>query len=351
MKMKIAMLLALIMLCVCTAASAQEYYTLPEIREQAAAGWHETYTDKYGRTRQVDIDIEVFGADTAPVLKLGWPDYMRYSYVENNPYVSLVKAESNGGERTYVYSSIGEKIELGKNYAVNHGNNLTPQEVFDFLGSILEKQGISKEVFIYDQPALFQVVCSTSKTTGEILADALYLVELWPQLYGIPVLTHVSDSYVKEGSPILTPRLNARVRSESEYTITVLNLIETELLAEDIPLCSLKKVIQSLEKEIEAGYIQDIVSVRFGYSVYNDPMIRGKRPVSAYEAKCFYAVPSWVIGVRFMENPKMDFDEEQMPKYITVNAQTGKIPDFFDKSKSGNANTDFAGFIPWDKAQ
>ena len=27
---------------------AETYYTLPEIREQAEAGWHETYTDKYG---------------------------------------------------------------------------------------------------------------------------------------------------------------------------------------------------------------------------------------------------------------------------------------------------------------
>ena len=28
-----------------TLALAQEYYTLPEIREQAKDGWHETYTD------------------------------------------------------------------------------------------------------------------------------------------------------------------------------------------------------------------------------------------------------------------------------------------------------------------
>ena len=66
MKTKITMLLALLLALVCTAAYAQEYYTLPEIREQAAQGWHETYTDKYGRTRQVDIDIEVFGEERAP---------------------------------------------------------------------------------------------------------------------------------------------------------------------------------------------------------------------------------------------------------------------------------------------
>ncbi len=33
-----------------------------------------TYTDKYGRVRQVDIDVEVFGEESAPVLVVGWPD-------------------------------------------------------------------------------------------------------------------------------------------------------------------------------------------------------------------------------------------------------------------------------------
>ena len=42
-------------------AQAQEYFTLSQVREQAAAGWHETYTDKYGRETVVDIDVEVFG--------------------------------------------------------------------------------------------------------------------------------------------------------------------------------------------------------------------------------------------------------------------------------------------------
>ncbi|MEI3406102.1 MAG: hypothetical protein V8Q79_05865 [Christensenellales bacterium] len=42
--------------------------------EQAAQGWHETYTDKYGRTRQVDIDIEASGEERAPVIKACWDD-------------------------------------------------------------------------------------------------------------------------------------------------------------------------------------------------------------------------------------------------------------------------------------
>ena len=47
--MKKVFAILVILMLICTAASAQEYYTLPEIREQAAEGWHKTYTDKYGR--------------------------------------------------------------------------------------------------------------------------------------------------------------------------------------------------------------------------------------------------------------------------------------------------------------
>ena len=69
MKRWICLLLGMAMLAAGT-ASAQEYYTLPEVREQAAGGWHKTYTDKYGRESVVDIDVEVFGEDVAPVIRI-----------------------------------------------------------------------------------------------------------------------------------------------------------------------------------------------------------------------------------------------------------------------------------------
>ena len=71
MKKQFAALLAALFLLP-TLALAQDYYTLPEIREQAKDGWHETYTDKYGRETVVDIDVEVYGGENAPVLKVGW---------------------------------------------------------------------------------------------------------------------------------------------------------------------------------------------------------------------------------------------------------------------------------------
>ena len=80
-----------------TLALAQEYYTLPEIREQAKDGWHETYTDRYGRETVVDIDVEVYGEETAPVLKVGWgkygkfTDYNAFKLEKNHPVDRLME--------------------------------------------------------------------------------------------------------------------------------------------------------------------------------------------------------------------------------------------------------------------
>ena len=76
-------------------AAAQEYYTLPEIREQAKDGWHETYTDRYGREIQVDIDADVFGEQTAPLIKAGFPQHDIYYADKNCPYNTV----SNGKEQ------------------------------------------------------------------------------------------------------------------------------------------------------------------------------------------------------------------------------------------------------------
>ena len=70
MKKLICMGFCLLALLFPLCVAAQEYYTLPEIREQAAQGWHETVTDRYGRETTVDVDVQVFGEENAPVVRI-----------------------------------------------------------------------------------------------------------------------------------------------------------------------------------------------------------------------------------------------------------------------------------------
>ena len=354
MKKRFTILLAMLLMLICAAASAQEYYTLPELREQASAGWHETYTDKYGRETTVGIDVQVFGEDKAPVLKVGWHDYTEYIASAGDVRATLKAAKKRGGTSTYVYDSIhGMKIDMDEKYGEEYGNDLTLREVYAIFDDVLSEKGISSAEFLYEQPEKFSLVCSINQKTGIVIDPAFYSLRLWSTKYGLPILTHVSDSHKESGYPWYVPSLTMELRSQDEYSICDRSFKTQEILAEDIPLCSLNTVIHGIEVMIEKGYIQDVFSMRFGYAVYNDPTISSDKPVSAYDAQCYYLVPSWVIECGISDSPKKDYEDyhESMIRTITINAQTGKMIDYFDTSKTGYGDADYKGFISWDGVQ
>ena len=171
-----------------TLALAQEYYTLPEIKEQAKDGWHETYTDKYGRETTVDIDVDVFGEQTAPLIKAGFPQYGVYEAVQNCPYDTVSNVKRKGGKRTHIYRSYGTDVDLNQPYGGDYGNDLTLNEMYAFVKKLLAGQGIPDDIFLYERPRFFDVLCNIQQSTGEVKATAFYLVRLYEQFYGIPVL-------------------------------------------------------------------------------------------------------------------------------------------------------------------
>ena len=83
--------------------------------------------------------------------------------------------------------------------------------------------------------------------------------------------------------------------NQNEYVIYEPVFEEEDVLSEDIPLCSLEKVIQSIEQKIQSGHIQNVVALRFGYSIYNDPAIEKVDRFSGYDADYYYLVPSWIV--------------------------------------------------------
>ena len=164
MKKQFAALLAALSLLP-TLALAQEYYTLPEIREQAKDGWHETYTDKYGRETTVDIDVEVFGEESAPVLVVGWPDDgLQLFYIgDTSPSDAILAAEKGNGVTVYPFDfPTGMKIDLDKQYLEEYENNLTLREMYDFVKEHLQAQGVDQE-YVWEQPRVFNIVYSQKK--------------------------------------------------------------------------------------------------------------------------------------------------------------------------------------------
>ena len=193
---------------------------------------------------------------------------------------------------------------------------------------------------------------------------ALYSIEFWQQMNDLPILSNAETGFKKSGTRSYYPKLLYQMRSEDEYSFYIRPLQEKEKIAEDIPLCSLERVICSVEDKIKMGHIQKVVSLRFGYVVYSDPAIKNFRK-SNQEDEEFYLVPSWVVQCIFSEDPKefrqddievLNVDNEQYGEHQVIvkriiNAQTGEMLDYFDKSKNGGGDGSYQGFIPWDKVK
>lgn len=348
---KTGALLMMMLALIPAAAAAQEFYTLPEIREQAAKGWHETYTDKYGRTRQVDVDIEVFGEDKAPVIKACWADPQEYDFGGSSPFTEIKETRiKRNGVSTYLYDGVvGMKVDLDQKYAEDYGNDLTLREVYDFLQELLREQGVNQE-WLWEQPHTFSILYSAHKDTGEVLVPALYSVMLWQTEFGLPILTHVGDSFGSDtDAPVVVPEVSFSMSNRHSYSGGGTAFDVKEILAEDIPLCSVDKVIEGARKMIEDGYIKKVYDLRFGYVIYSDPDEAWGKQRSAYDMDTWYLVPSWVMYCRILENPKVD----QLPEYprlweMTINAQTGEMVDYFDTSLYGRGDARYKGFISWD---
>ena len=384
MKKRLAALLTALFLLP-TFALAQEYYTLPEIREQAKDGWHETYTDKYGREIQVDIDVDVFGGETAPVLRVSHADYKvkpeaiddgaqwrnEYDWYisKNNPYDTVTDVRRNGGRRTHLYRTFGEKIDLDKSYGHAYGNDLTVREMYKFALDMLKKHDLEiSNDFAFEQPQMFDVLCNVNQTTFEAVTPAFYHVNLWAELRKMPVLQHVMYSFKNQGWPLYMPQASLMMRNQDEYRFILDTVKETEMLAEDIPLCSLEQVIEKTESWIESGKIQKVYSLQFGYALYNEPGHPKYRKDIQYASMAdYYAVPSWVLTCAFMEKPEKTFtydygaEHEKDPdtcehyadavRELVINAQTGELMNPEDISKNGTGDADYKGFIPWNKAK
>lgn len=371
-----AFLAALLALC-CSVSMAQEYGTLAQIRKQVAGGWREAYTDQYGREMTVDIDVEVYGGEIAPVVKVRPLEieidsalleegavFMDRTLCRNNPADDVFGARS-GQVTMDVYHTYGESVDMDAVYGEEFGAQLTMRRLRERACEILSVQRISLDDFLFDQPKEFSVRCKMKTKTQEVIAPAAYLAHFWQTMYGLPILESIGRGYERAAWPEFAPQAQITMRGSDEYSITLWNVEETELLARDIPLASFGTVKRSIEEKIESGHIRKVYSMRLGYVVFNEKGYPGRPPEgirSWWDIDSYYLVPTWVVECVYMDNPKEPFaykgrhNDEWMDneknsghyRFVMVNAQTGEVYDRDDRSLKGYGDTTYKGFISWD---
>ena len=330
-------------------AKAQQYYTIQEIELQAEEGWHNRY-EAYGREIDVAIDVKVPHVEKLPVIKVDLARMNASFTEEETGWHLIVRPEENvfAFETLKYPEEISEKIKKGPyeyflkpremDRVYPDGDSLTLANAIEVIKNKCEQVNLDISDFDLEYPYEMTTVSFYDVKTKQPSSGGEYRMFFHQNMYGIPVLCHDGYAYKDTPAYIEPPKIDACIVAEDEFLIGIEKMIETDLIEEDIPLCSFAKIIKEVEKEIESGHIRKVYGLELGYILYDDGDNKGT-------SKTYYAVPAWKLDCLYESNRK-----KELPNYnwkninwdrysneyasIVINAQTGKMEDYMSKEKN-----------------
>ena len=345
---------------------AQEYYTIDQLREQAAEGWHTVY-EAYGRKIVADIDITIPDVEQVPVEKLEFARRETQVTEKETGLEFYIRPEGNifGFNTPDFIEPISGKIEKKNEICIGNpnewermyaeGNELTLSDIVNVIKDALSVMKLDYKNWDLNHPYELRTFSFRDPSTKEVVAPGEYMVYFHQMVNEIPLLNHAGATYKQRTRGNATIRLDASVINEKMYDIVIPSVKTTEKLADDVPLCSLSKVISAIEKEIEAGHIRKIYDLEFGYVFYEDPDYVTKTTQTDH----FYAIPVWQLNCLYMSNRQKElpeyggdeaWNERDSTEYssLVINAQTGEMQEFMSQAED---RAEYKGFISWDKVK
>lgn len=358
---RVLSILCLVLLLIPYAATAeQEFYSIRDIRDQAeqlleacgSVGTIEVETTK-GR---FNVTIEIPEVDRVPVLKVTHPSSeiafsapegeVRLSYQQTNAsYLRGWNITVNGHGIIGDYIKNTHRVASYDMDARADGSPMTLGESIAFAEQILSYY---QEQYGWEfAPYVFRAYSRRYKATDKgqgFVSDlsqpvddtGYYILEFNQTFYGIPYYDYVHFIHLSKNNrqtPVTVGGSYFMVFSLDCYNYDIYPSIETAVLAEDVPLCALETVIESL-KESGRIYPNLPTSLKFVYMSLNDPDDRNGDLV---------LFPAWIL--------EADSGPE-LGKYCVavVHAQTGKWINPEQKDTDGGRRSD-AVWFGWEEGK
>ncbi len=357
MKRRLTALFLLSLLTLPWFTQAKETYAIRDIRQQAAQGWKGSYK-AHGRDITVDVMPQIPSVDAVPVYRvkhLAVPvslpanEPLWHPVRDDGPGEFLVQRSAPGEEPAGSLRVGGEKISA-KGWRVWHegftpelqpisGNPITFGDIASWLGSTLVSLGLNPGIIQLIQPEYIESHAFYTQVEGEFLAPGWASFH-WPQIIsGIPVVGTFHRAFIQpnfEGGT--RTDISLVYRQPDNFWLGVHLVQPVETITEDLALAGFPQVINTLEKEISAGFLRQVLHMKLGYALFEAPGYTS-RQVSD-KTRSFYAFPIWSIGCIYVSDPKKKADpvfvDETDPYFydphntlayreIMINAQTGQL--------------------------
>ena len=363
---RMVMLLCVMLMVAASVAEAQEYYTIEQVKEQAAAGWHETY-EAYGREIVVDVEAYIPDVDRVPVERLEFARMEPLVTEEETGLEFVVHPEVNvfGFHTHETVEEVPGKIEKRNEGSIGYpnewdrvyplGSTVTLGEAIQIIQDALAVMQLDAANWDLERPYELATFSFKHPKTKEVVAPGEYYLFFHQKVNGIPLLNHAGATYQQKTRGNATIRLDSMLIDRDRYSIATDMLKSAGRVAEDVPLCSFSTVIEAFEKEIEEGHIRKVYDLEFGYLFYEDPEYVSSETWTDH----FYAVPVWQLNCLYVSNrqkelPEYGLDETGDERYsleyssLIVNAQTGELQNFMSTEAD---RAQYKGFISWESVQ
>ena len=375
MKSRRIWLLALLLACLLPipGPAEQQYYNIAAVREQAKAGWQQSYT-AHGREIRVHVIPHIPDVDAVPMVSyriaelnpVADPNERWEYYSSGTPGSIAIEADQKSvvGTRGYVSGEAWYSgYEMDRQYIAS--NPLTLQQMLDLIKNTIRDSRLDPDVLYYAHP--FSVKEGIYQTRMKRDPEAsLLMIELCQSLRGLPLAGDSSRAYLegpKSDQYACVPdgTSTSLILSPTQFIIFLSAIVsEHQELESDLPLAAFDQVIVSLEKEIKEGRLRHVYQMTLGYALFADKNNEIKPPVGWTAEDIFYAVPVWAVDCIYVESAKKNLRDYSKPEWtdlgidpynvleykrLLVNAQNGKLIDPTNRSVDRNH---FTGFLSWD---
>lgn len=348
MKKLLCLLAALLMLL--SFAQAEEYVTIAELREQAKAGWNETYT-AMGREVVANAEMDWFPdtAQTCPlvtveplVIEEDDPRLDKWRELTGSAIYALpdrlVIDVINDKKFRLVNEWRGKWLEDHFIYCDGEIPDREPEDcdisyeefMAMFEADLLELTGLSLEDVHIDELRVNNPAYKGKKVDGEyvrgdkLTAAGCYYIFTKQLVHGIPVLgalQGIDKGTVQYGYYMPEYRF-----------LTFWSVANPTVVEDDLPLLSFDAFKGKLEALIDAGKLRGVDAMRFGYGACKD-------------GDTWKLVPVWMVTCGYTDNP--NYEKHVMP-YVdrdgyTVapegyheyyfNAQTGEMMESYQLNR------------------
>lgn len=212
-------------------ASAQEYFSIEQVREQAAAGWHGVY-QAYGREITVDVEAYIPSVERVPVDKMEFarmePRFpeeetgLLYTIrPEENVFVfethDYIEQVPNKIEKTYE-GCVNDPQEWERAYAP--GSGLTLSGTVDIARQALAVMGLEESDWDLAHPYRLATFAFRHPKTKEIVAPGEYMIDFHQMANGLPLLNHAGATYRRKTRGNATIRMDLCTIASDMYAIS-----------------------------------------------------------------------------------------------------------------------------------